>query len=99
MHICVVVYKNVLERLTVNNSISVQHNAVCCCVGYSTSTKTVDALLTLSLGGSSDIVTSIFAYKGGHSFYFGSKPTHSPLIMQDAVPEIVDALLTLNFRR
>ena len=32
MHSCVVVYKDVLERLTVDNSISVHHNAVCSCV-------------------------------------------------------------------
>jgi len=47
MHGCEVVDKDVLERLTVKNSISVQHNAVCWCVGYCASTKTVDALLML----------------------------------------------------
>jgi hypothetical protein len=46
-HSCKVEYKDVLERLTVTNSIAVHHNAVCCRVGYGTSAKTVDGLLTL----------------------------------------------------
>jgi len=51
------------------------------------------------LEGSSDIVDSIFAYKGGQYLYSGLKPVRRPSIMHDAGTKIVDAPLTLNFRR
>jgi len=53
----------------------------------------------LFLGGSSDVVTSIFAYKGGQYCDYGCMLLHSPWIIQDARWKIVDAPLTLIFRR
>jgi len=41
--------------------------------------------------GNSDIVKSIFAHKGGHSFEYGFMVLHSPLINQDGKPEMIDA--------
>jgi len=58
--------------------------------------RCVDALLTLICRWS-DIDIKGIAYKGGQNFDYGSKPQHSPWIIQDATPEIVDALLTLIF--
>jgi len=60
-------------------------------------------LLTLRwrsfLRGSSNFVPSIFACKGGHYCDYGSMPLHSPWIIQDAWPKIVDAPLTVIFMR
>jgi len=50
-------------------------------------------------GGCSDIVTSIFAYKGGLYYDYWSMPLHRPWIIKDARPEIIDAPLTLIFWR
>ena len=51
------------------------------------------------LGGGSDIVTSILAQKGDRGIDYVSMAMHSTLIVHDARPKIVDALLTLIFRR
>jgi len=51
------------------------------------------------LGGSSDIVTSIFAYEGGQHYDHGGMPLHSSCIVQDAWPKIIDAPLTRIFVR
>jgi len=51
------------------------------------------------LGGGSDITTSILAHKGGRYIDYGLMPMHSALSVHDARPKIVDALLTLIFRR
>ena len=47
------------------------------------------------LGSSNDIVCSIFAHTGRQYYHFGQMPLHSPVIIQDVRPEMVDALLTL----
>jgi len=52
--------------------------------------------LTLIFRGSNIDIKGI-AYKGGQNFDYGYKPQHSPWIIQDATPEIFDALLTLIF--
>jgi len=46
-------------------------------------------------GGSRDIVCSIFAYNDRQCYYYGWMPLHSPVIIQDVRPEIVDASLML----
>jgi len=51
------------------------------------------------LGGGCDIVTSIFAHKGGQYIDYGLKPMHSGLSVHDVRPKIVDAVLTLIPRR
>ena len=51
------------------------------------------------LGGSRDIITDTFAYKGGQYYDYGSMLLHSPWTIQDAWPLIIDATLTLIFRR
>jgi len=60
-------------------------------------------LLTLRwgsfLGGGSVIVSSILAHKGGQCIDYGSRAMHSTLTVHDATPKIVDAPLTLIFRR
>jgi len=45
------------------------------------------------LRGSSDIVTSICPNKAGQYCDFGLIPLHSPAIIQDARPDILDAPL------
>ena len=47
------------------------------------------------LRGSSDIVTSIFAYKGSQYDDYGSMMVHSPWFIQNAWPKIVAALFPL----
>jgi len=47
------------------------------------------------LGGSSNIICSIFARKGRQYYDYGKMPLHSPGIIQDVRPEIVDAPLML----
>lgn len=49
-HICNIVYKLRLRRLTVNNSIRKQCSAVPCYVAYYAPTGTVDAPLALNVG-------------------------------------------------
>jgi len=44
------------------------------------------------------MVTSIFAYKGGQYYDYGCMALHSPWILHDACPKIINALLTLIFR-
>jgi len=51
------------------------------------------------LGGVRDIVTSIFADKGGRWVDYELTPFCSPQIVQDAIPKIVDVPLMLIFRR
>jgi hypothetical protein len=46
-----------------------------------------------------DIITRLFAQKGGRLYDYGSTPLHCYLVIQDAGPKIVDAPLTLIFRR
>ena len=59
--------------------------------------------LTLSwrsfLGGGSDIVSAIFSHEGGQNFDYSFISSHRCLIIQDARARIVDAPLTLNFKR
>jgi len=43
----------------------------------------------------SDIDVNGIANKGGQNFDYGYKQQHSPWIIQDATPEIVNALLLL----
>ena len=50
-------------------------------------------------GGGSDIITSIVAHTGGKYIEHGSKPVHSVLSVHDARPRIIDALLSVIFRR
>jgi len=47
------------------------------------------------LGGSSDIMSSIFAHQGLQYYEYGWMLLHSPVIIQDARPDIVDALMML----
>jgi len=47
------------------------------------------------LGGSSDIFSCIFAHKGHQYYDCGEMPMHSPVIIHDAWPEIIDAPLML----
>jgi hypothetical protein len=47
------------------------------------------------LGVGSDIVCSIFAHKGRKYYYYGLMPLHSPVIIEDVRPEILDAPLML----
>jgi len=60
-------------------------------------------LLTLCwwsfLVGGSNIITCIFAHKGGRYIEYGLTPTYSALGVQDARPKIVDAPLMLIFRK
>jgi len=51
------------------------------------------------LGGSSDIVTRIFSYKGGQYDDYGRLPLHSTWTVEDAWRKMVDAPLTLIFMR
>jgi len=51
------------------------------------------------LAGGSDIVTSIFAHKGGWYIDDGLTPMDSALSVYNARPKIGDAPLTLIFRR
>jgi len=59
-------------------------------------------LLTLCggsfLGGSNNIVTSIFTHKGSQYSNYGLLLLHSPVIIKDARPKIIDAPLTLSSR-
>jgi len=47
------------------------------------------------LGCCSDIVFCVFTYKGRQNYDYGYMPLHSPAIIQDVRPEIVDARLML----
>jgi len=75
---------------------------VCTCTARKLSQMHDQKLLMLRwltfLGGSSDIVTSIFADNGGQYYDYGSMPLHSAWIIQDTWPKIVDAPLTLRWR-
>jgi len=51
------------------------------------------------LGGTRDIIVSSFANKCGRQFHYEVTLLYIPLIIQDARPKIVDALLTLIFKR
>ena len=57
----------------------------------------VDALLTVIFRCSHNDINHI-VYKDGQYIDYEYKPYHSPWIIQDATPKIVDALLTLIFR-
>jgi hypothetical protein len=59
--------------------------------------QSVDAQLTLILRCSS-IDAHDITYKGCQYSDYGYMPYHSPWIIQDVTPKIVDALLTLIFR-
>jgi len=73
----------------------------CRCIALWLSKMQAEKSLTLHslLGGSSNVVAGIFAYKVGQYSDYGSMPLHSPWIIQDARAKIVQALLTLIFRR
>jgi len=58
----------------------------------------VDVPLMLILGGSNNIVTSIFAYTGGQYCDCGLMPLHSPVIIQYPRLKIFDTPLTLITR-
>jgi len=49
--------------------------------------------------GRCNIITSIFAHTGSQLFNYWLTPLHYRLVIQDARPTIVDAPLTLIFRR
>jgi len=51
------------------------------------------------VGGGRDIGSSIFTHKGSRNMDFASVPMPSTLSVHDAGPQIVDAPLTLIFRR
>lgn len=51
------------------------------------------------LGGSCDIVRTIFVYKGGQSFNYVLTPLYSPVIIHYARPKIINTPLKLIFRR
>jgi hypothetical protein len=53
----------------------------------------------LFLGGRSDIVTNIFAYKGSEYNNYGVVQLHRPLIVEDGRPNIIDAPSTFIFGR
>jgi len=50
------------------------------------------------LGGSSNIVTTIFAYEGGQYCNYGLMSLHSPVNIQHAWPKIVDTPMTVISR-
>jgi len=99
MHSCEVVYKDILKRLTVENSFWERCNAVGCCEAYRAPQKLLLHHQCLFLEGGSGIATSIFAHQGGQYFDYGLKSMHSPWIIQFARPKIIHTLLTLIFRR
>jgi len=49
------------------------------------------------LDGGSDIVSVTFAHNDSQYFDYGLMSLHSPLIIQDARPQVIDAPLTLIF--
>jgi len=49
-------------------------------------------------GGDSDVVAGLCAHKDGKYWDYSSIVSHSPVIIQDATPEIGDAPLTLISR-
>jgi len=51
------------------------------------------------LGGERDKPTTVFAHNGGHRIGYTIKSLYSAWIIHDGRPIIVDALLTLIFRR
>jgi len=71
----------------------------CCSIAPRLSRMQDQKLLTLRwcsfLGGSSNIVSSSFAHNGRQYYDYGWMPLHSPVIIQDASSEIIDAPLTL----
>ena len=64
MHICEVEYKNGLQRRTMQNSISEQHNAVYCYVAFGALTHGGHSIV----GGGRDIVTSILPIQAADRF-------------------------------
>jgi len=87
MHCCEVVYKDMLKRLNVTNSISERCQAVSWCEAYWAPQKLLPLRWRSVLGGSSGIVISIFAHKGGQYFEHGLMSMHSHWIMQVARPK------------
>jgi len=51
------------------------------------------------LGGGTDIVNAILSHEGGQNFDYSLISLHSWFIIQDARTKIVDAPLTLIFKR
>jgi len=75
---------------------------VCHCTALELSMMQDPKSLTLRwrllLGGGSDMVSGLCAHKGGRYHYYSTMLSHSPVIIQDASPEISDAPLTLISR-
>jgi len=69
-----------------------------CCSAHELSMMQDQKLLRLRwrsfLGGGSDIVNGSFAHKAGQYCHYGSMLPRSPVVIQDAGPEIGDAPLT-----
>jgi len=57
--------------------------------------KSLTLCWRLFLGGGSNMVVGSFAHKGGQYYHYGFMLSRSPVIIQDARPEIGDAPLTL----
>jgi len=76
-----------------------QHRCIAVWLSKMQAQKSLTPRWRLFLGGSSLISTTIFAYKGGQYCNYGSMPLHSHWIIQNARPKIIDAPLTLIFRR
>jgi len=98
MHCCEVVYKDILKRKTIINSIEERRKVFCFIGAYWAPQKLLLLCWHWFLGGSSRIVTSILAHQGGQYFDYGLLPMNSPWIMQIAQPKIVDTPLMLNSR-
>jgi len=66
-------------------------------------TEPPEKLLTLCgrsiVGSGRNIVTSIVPHTGSRWVDYGLMPFHSPSIIQDAMPKIVDASLVLILRK
>ena len=75
---------------------------VCGCTSRVLSMMPDQKLLTLSwrwfLAGGSDMVVVLFAHQGGQYCHYGLMLSRSLVIIQDARPEIGDALVTLISR-
>jgi hypothetical protein len=49
-------------------------------------------------GDGSNLIDSIFAHEGGQYSDYRLTPLHSPVIINDATPKIIDTRLRLIFR-
>jgi len=104
MHICEVEYKDlqwrggcdiitwILPIKAADSSIIGQCRSIAVWLSKMQAQKPLPLCRRSFSEGSSDIVTSIFAYKGGQYYDYGCMPLHSLWIIQDARPTIVNAL-------